>query len=173
MKRAFAVAGLMLMFSVVKLVAEEPDASLPSAAKLRAEGLRQAKENGKRVFLIFGSSGCGWCKVFEKYHADPEVGRTLDKHIVLVKVSTDENPGGEEMYLEYGKQRGVPAFSILDSDGKVLADSGGAGHNIGFPYERHEVEGYFTALRAACPRFSDDDEKLLRARLDEARPKKE
>jgi thioredoxin-related protein len=173
MKRTVAILVTLLAAIISVAFAEEPRANQPSANQLRAEGLEQAKREGKQVFLIFGSQGCGWCKVFDKYHSDPDVARVLDKHFVLVKVSTDENPGGEEMYNEHGKARGVPAFVILDAGGKVLADSGDGGKNIGFPYEPHEIEHYFTALKASCPMLIESDVELLRAKLKEVRPKKD
>jgi thioredoxin-related protein len=171
MKRMIAIVRALVAVFLSVAFAEEPNPS--SANQLRTVGLEQAKKEGKQVFLIFGSQGCGWCKVLDKYHSDPEVARALDKHLVLVKVSTDENAGGEEMYNEYGKARGVPAFVILDAGGKVLADSGDAGKNIGFPYEPHEIEHYFTALKTACPKLSESDVELLRAKLKEVRPKKD
>jgi hypothetical protein len=173
MKRTVAILGPLAAVLLSVAFAEEPKADQPSAKRLRAEGLELAKKERKQVFLIFGSQGCGWCKVFDNYHSDPGVARVLSKHIVLVKVSLDENAGGEEMYLEYGKQRGVPAFSILDVDGKVLADSGDTGKNIGFPYEPHEIEHYFTALKTAIPKLSESDVELLREKLKEVRPKKD
>jgi thiol:disulfide interchange protein len=152
MKRTIAILGPLVAVFLSVAFADEPKTNQPTANQLRTEGFDQAKKEGKQVFLIFGSQGCGWCKVFDKYHSDPEVARVLDKHLVLVKVSTDENAGGQEMYNEYGKARGVPAFVILDAGGKVLADSGDGDKNIGFPYQPHEIEHYFTALKTACPK---------------------
>jgi hypothetical protein len=173
MRLAIAILGTVIVSAPIVLQADEPKADGAPATKLRADGLKQAKADDKRVFLIFGSQGCGWCKVFDKYHADSDVARVLGKYLVIVKISTDENPGGQEMYLEYGKQRGVPAFSVLDSGGNVLADSGDGGKNIGFPYQPHEIEHYFTALADAFPAIRDSDIALLREKLKEVRPKKD
>jgi thioredoxin-related protein len=173
MTRAIVILGALIATALSAGFADEPNANEPSAVQLRTAGLAQAKQQGKQVFLIFGSQGCGWCKVFDKYHSDPDVSRILDQYLVLVKVSTDENAGGEEMYNEYGKARGVPAFVILDPNGKVLADSGDAGKNIGFPYEPHEIDHYFTALKTACPKMGPGDVDVLREKLKEVRPKKE
>ena len=173
MKRTIAVLGSLVAVFLSVAFAEEPKANQPTAKQLRTAGLEQANKEGKQVFLIFGSQGCGWCKVFDKYHSDPEVARVLDRHLVLVKVSTDENPGGEEMYNEYGKARGVPAFVILDAGGKRLADSGDDDNNIGFPYQPHEIEHYFAALKTGCPKLSESDVELLKETLKEVRPKKD
>jgi len=153
--------------------AEKPKAEGRPADELRAAVLKQATTEGKPVFLIFGSQGCGWCKVFDKYHGDPDVASVLSKHFGFAKVSIDENPGGDKMYLEYGKQRGVPAYSILAADGKVLADSGDEGKNIGFPYEPHEIAHYFATLTATCPALSESDAAMLRQKLNDVRPNQE
>ncbi|HEY2415579.1 MAG TPA: DUF255 domain-containing protein [Pirellulaceae bacterium] len=173
MRLASILLGTLIATTVTLVRADEPPTQGPPAIELRADGLKQAKNEGKRVFLVFGSSGCGWCKIFENYHSDPEVARVLGKYLVFVKVSIDENPGGDKLYLEYGKQRGVPAFSILDSDGKVLADSGDQDKNIGFPFQPQEIEQYFTALAAACPALSASEVVILRDKLNEVRPRKE
>src|SRR5262245_16814330 len=67
----------------------------PPAADLLADGLAKAKQDGRAVFLSFGSPTCGWCKYLEKYHARPAVEKTLARHLVFVKVDVVENPGGD------------------------------------------------------------------------------
>ena len=67
----------------------------------------------------------------------------------------------------------MPVFVILEAGGKVLADSGDGDKNIGFPYEPHEIEHYFAALKTACPKLSESDVELLREKLKDVRPKKD
>ena len=144
----------------------------PAAAELLAIGLAQAKKEDKRVFLIFGSPTCGWCKYFEKYHVDPEVSPVIGKHVVLVKVDIVDNPGGNDMYLKHGVDRGVPAWSILNVEGKVLSHSGNGRENLGFPYEPDEIVRYFKAFKQACPKLTDAEVELLTKKLKEIGPKK-
>src|SRR5947208_12796522 len=119
----------------------------PPADSLLADGLAKARQEKKRVFLVFGSPTCGWCKYLDKYHADPDVEKVVEKYLVRVKVDVVTNPGGDKLYEKYGEQRGVPAFTFLDPDAKVLSDSGGKGKNVGFPYEPQEIEHYFKAFK--------------------------
>lgn len=42
-----------------------------------------AKENNKKLFLVFGWEGCGWCRRLDKYHNDPKVKNILDKHFII------------------------------------------------------------------------------------------
>lgn len=160
-----AVAGLVLS-------ADEPKQKGPSADELLSKGMEQARKDGKRVFLIFGAPGCGWCKLFDKYHADAEVMKVLGKHIVLVKVDLAENAGGETLYKKYGSDRGVPAWTILDVESKVLADSGDGKDNVGFPAEPDEITRYFAALRKSCPNLADSEVTVLTQKLKEVNPKK-
>jgi hypothetical protein len=172
MARLVLTLGLMVVCGLPALAQEGAKKQEPSAADLLAKGLAQAQKEEKRVFLIFGSPGCGWCKLFDKYHADPEVSKVLGKHLVLVKVDIVNNPGGEEMYKKYGTDRGVPAFTILGTDSKVLADSGDGKENIGFPAEPEEITRYFQALRKTCPQLTETEIALLTSKLKEVHPKK-
>ena len=85
--------------------------------------------------------------MFEAYHADPAVSRILGKYLVIVDVDIAKNPGGREMYKKLGTQRGVPAWTVLDANEKVLADSGDGKDNVGLPYEPKET----TLLSSGIP----------------------
>jgi len=145
----------------------------PPAADLLAEGLVKAKKDDKRVFLIFGSPTCGWCKYLDKYHADAEVEEVVGKYFVLVKVDVVANPGGEVMYKQYGTDRGVPAWTVLAADASVVGNSGDGRENVGFPYEDKEVEHYIKVVRSAAPKLTDAEAKVLTKKLRDIGPKKE
>ena len=38
----------------------------------------KATSVNKNVIFVFGHKHCGWCRVFDRYHADPEIKRILD-----------------------------------------------------------------------------------------------
>lgn len=157
---------------------DDPKPKRESAADLLAAGLAQAKKDGKAVFLAFGSPNCGWCKYLDGYHARPAVQKTLGRHLVFVKVDVAESPGGEALYDRYAPgEGGVPVWVILSAEGKVLADSfedtKGGKENVGFPYEPHELAHYEKSLRAAVPKLTADEVKLLMGELKDAGPKRE
>src|SRR6516225_8729762 len=91
----------------------------------------------------------------------------MDKHFVLVDIDIVKTEGGEKAYEKYGPQRGVPAWTILDADQKVLADSMRNQQNVGFPYEPEEVDHFFDALKKSCPALSEEKLKVLKERLRE------
>lgn len=168
-------AFIALLLVVPQVRADDPkkEEKGPPADKLLADGLAQAKKDEKRVFLMFGSPTCGWCKYLDKYHADPEVTKVVGKYFVLVKVDVVTNPGGEEMYKKYGTDRGVPAWTVLAADAKVLTDSGDGQDNVGFPYEDKEIEHYVKAVRLAAPRMTEAESQVLVKKLRDTGPKKD
>jgi hypothetical protein len=91
----------------------------------------------------------------------------VEKHFVLVDIDVVKNAGGEKVYEKYGPQRGVPAWTILDADQKVLVDSMRDKQNVGFPYEPQEVTHFFDALKKSCPGLSKEELQVLKDRLQE------
>jgi hypothetical protein len=91
----------------------------------------------------------------------------VEKHFVLVDIDVVKNAGGDKVYEKYGPQRGVPAWTILDADQKVLVDSMRDMKNVGFPYEPHEVTHFFDAVKKSCPGLSEEDLRVLKDRLQE------
>ena len=87
--------------------------------------------------------------------------------MVVVDIDVAKNPGGEKLYEKYGEQRGMPAWTILDSDKKVLVDSMHKKENVGFPFAPHEVAHFFDVLKKTCPELSEAELKELKDRLDE------
>jgi Thioredoxin-like len=169
MTRYAAIVGVLL-FSCASCERPHPIDISGSAEILRDKALAQARKENKQVFVLFTSPACGWCQRFAEFHSDPEVRGVIEKHLVLLPVDIVETPGGEQMYMEHGTLRGVPAFSIISGHGMLLANSGDGEENLGFPVKPHEVEGYFAALKKSCPKFTDAEAELLRAKLDRLRP---
>jgi hypothetical protein len=143
----------------------EPRPSI--AEKTRAAALAQAKKDNKLVLLVLGLHDKSWCDRLDAYHADPAIRRVLEKYFVLARVDIEE-PGGMEMYAERG-ERGAPAFSILDSHGTVVSDSGQADENFGFPNNPEQVDRYIAALKVACPQITENDVAILRQKLEAMR----
>lgn len=148
----------------------------PTAAhQLRDAALAQAKAEGKRVFLWFAAKDADWCDRMDSFLADPKVDSTLANHLVQVKIDIHETEGGLQLYAEMGGDRGVPAFSILDPSGIILADSGSQDQasNIGFPTTEAELDGFDAALKTACPQMTAETLQLLRATLERLRDEHE
>src|SRR5438034_6219269 len=133
-RRALILAATtgVLLASGLSCSPTHPDIT-GSAELLRAAALDQAKKENKQVFLLFTEPGSDPCKRYDAYHADPDVMRIIGKHFVILKIDVIETPGGEHLFGEHGDRKTVPLFSILDSNGMLLANSADGGQNIGFP----------------------------------------
>src|SRR5439155_6721818 len=142
--------------------------NIPTAEKIRADAVAQAKKDGKLVLLVFAAHDKSWSDRLDAYHADADVSSVLGKHFVITRIDVEETPAGLEMYLEHAP-RNAPAFSILDSRGMILSDSGEGSQNVGFPNNAEQVDQYIAALRAGCPQLSEEDEAVLRAKLEQMR----
>lgn len=166
----FTIRDLLWFTVVVGLIvgwwADRRSPNVPTAEKIRADALAEAKAVGKGVMLVFAMRDQSWCDLLDKYHSHPNVSRVIGTHLVLARVDIAETPGGEQMYLEHGGMRGAPAFSILDSKGMLLADSGDVGQNVGFPNDAEQVDRYLAALKSACPKLSDEEVAVLREKLE-------
>ena len=94
------------------------------------EGLAQAKQDGRKVFVYFGRYGCGFCdKVNKESFSDPSIQKLYSENYVLVYVNSEGSkrmtlPSGEritEMQLgERMNTLGTPVFYFLDADGREL-----------------------------------------------------
>jgi thioredoxin-related protein len=170
MTRRIVVVGVLLVACTSCLGTSHPRIVPTVAENLLESAKTQAKKEGKRVFLLFTAPDSEWCECYERYHADSEVSRIIQKHFALAKIDVKETPGGEQMYLVNGMVRGVPAFTLLDHDGMFLATSGDA-DNIGFPSDAEQIDRYFECLKAACPNLTAEETAVLRQKLEEIRPK--
>jgi thiol:disulfide interchange protein len=126
------------------------------ATKLREAALARAKSEGKRVFLHFGAPWCGWCHKLEDWMARPEVAALLGKEFVDLKIDTERRLGGQEMLdaVRGSKDGGIPWFACLDADGNVLATSGAATENIGFPASADEMARFRSMLHKAATKLT-------------------
>jgi hypothetical protein len=163
---------LLLLLSAVLLGCSWPGTrSLPPSAaeQMRDDALRQAKREGKQVYVWFTTADSEWCQLLERFHRDPAVAAILWKHFVEVRIDFYQTSGGSYLYELTGNTRGLPAFSLLDTNGALVADSGSTDEasNIGFPTTDEQRERYALAIKTALPQVSDDELTLLKDKLRE------
>jgi thiol:disulfide interchange protein len=86
-----------------------------------AAALEQAGKEHKRVILDFGGDWCGDCQVLDIYFHQPPNEELLEKNFVKVNVNIGHIDTNLDIAKKYGVDlHGVPALSVLDSNGKVL-----------------------------------------------------
>jgi hypothetical protein len=168
---AVVLAGLVVGLGLV----DKRDDGLTAPILIRREALAEAKKQNKRLLLWFSAnyknlSGPDYCGFMERFHAEPEVAAVLGKYFVIKRIDIHEEFGGEQVYYQEGSDRGVPAFSLLDSTGNLLADSGkDEATNFGYPDTPEQLDAYCKAMKTACPDITDAELKLLRNKLIEIR----
>lgn len=91
-----------------------------------AEALTRAKKDNKRVLIQWGANWCGWCHILDRtFENDPKVRRTLAYEYEFIHVDIgqfDKHVDVAESYNADFKNNGVPYLTILDADGKVVAN---------------------------------------------------
>lgn len=143
-RRASILAtGLMLCWTGLTLptasaqTAAEPAAKQPEqpkqiydekadAKEQIAQALAKAKKENRRVLIQWGANWCGWCQMMHKlYETNGEVRKELlyEYDVVLIDIGKwDKNMDLATGYGADLKGKGVPYLTILDADGKALAN---------------------------------------------------
>lgn len=101
----------------------------PAEADAKKEienALQTAAAENKRVLLIFGANWCYDCHVLERALHEGSAGKIVTESFLLVHVDIGEGEKNPELVKTYRipLSKGVPAVSVLDSDGKLLYSSG-------------------------------------------------
>lgn len=91
-----------------------------------ADALARASKENRRVLIQWGANWCGWCHLLHGlFQDDPAVRRKLMYEYDVVLVDIGRFDRHMDLAAAYGadlKAAGVPFLTILDADGKVLAN---------------------------------------------------
>jgi thioredoxin-related protein len=156
------------------------DKSADTAAQL-AKAMEKAKQNDKRILVMFGGDWCGWChKLHELFASDAEIRKILSYEYVLVMVDTTA-PGAEALLAkckaalskeESQKTFGVPFLGVLDSSGKVVTAQRTDPLETGDHHDPARVKEFLNSqavtpkdaevvLRDGLARASSDDKRVF------------
>jgi thiol-disulfide isomerase/thioredoxin len=134
--------------------------------------LAAARKENRRVLVQWGANWCGWCRLLhDRFTSDRDLAKTLRYEYDVVLVDVGKMDKNADLAARYGadlKKNGIPYLTVLDADGKVLAnqptdpfetkDGGKNGHD---PKKLQE----FLKSHQATPRKAD---AVLQAALSEA-----
>ena len=112
-------AILLLIISVSPAVADDQEKEdLRSISWVGYnEGMSQARDFDKPVFIHFTAHWCSWCrKMKNETYTDPKVIRFMDENFVAVMADTEKLP---TLARKYGVES-LPTLWFLDSQGKGL-----------------------------------------------------
>ncbi len=153
--KALYMLLFLLLFQALgaqeKIVEEYPDVFV------------KAVEEKKSVMIIFDHPNCGWCRLFDKYHALPEVKEILSKDYLIQKIDISES--GEELW-EYYNFRGVPGWLIFSSKRDLISDGKTVdGEQIGYPLKQTEMDAYIEIIRKSSRHISKRQLAVLRKKI--------
>ena len=86
------------------------------------EALAKAKQEDKRVLLMFGANWCGWChKLHKLFESDAQIATKLKEAYVVVMIDVNKNHNAN-LNQRYGNPTrfGLPVLVVLDAAGKAL-----------------------------------------------------
>jgi uncharacterized protein YyaL (SSP411 family) len=101
----------------VKIYDETADAEAVVASALAA-----AKRENRRVLIQWGGNWCSWCVLLHnRFKSDPTLAKTLRYEYDVVHIDSKN----KKLLEKYGvdlSTAGVPYLTVLDADGKVVAN---------------------------------------------------
>jgi hypothetical protein len=110
------------------------------AHKLLADAQQQARQTGRRIWIIEGETRCAPCFTLARWLDDHHA--VLDRDYVFVKLLSgiDQNVPDVLESLHQRKGGGIPWYAIIDTNGRILATSENQDGTIGFPDDREGKE---------------------------------
>lgn len=153
-----------------------PHATASTAAaadEVRRELALSAGEN-KKLFLLFYASWCGYCRLFNRFLADPAAAAIINREFRVMHMRTLERApaqkalqldGADDLFGRYAKKaQGLPFFVLFNGAGGPLATSVSPldGRNIGFPIGKGDLEIFEKIIARAAPSITTSELATLR-----------
>ncbi|RJP41211.1 MAG: DUF255 domain-containing protein [Phycisphaerales bacterium] len=132
------------------------DTQADAAADIAAAAAR-AREDNKRVLLMFGFNECVWChRLHDLFESDRDLKKTLLYEYELVMVDNGRRPDGtmnnlavSEKYGHPAKTHGgYPALVVLDGGGKMLKTQGTGEFEVGPAHDPKKVLAFLNEWKA-------------------------
>lgn len=157
---------LVLMAGVAQAEEVTPTYASNAAEALVSTAMKQATTESKLLFMKSGWPGCGYCKMFDRYHHTPKVEKILSKYYVVVSIDIENMPDGKAVFTQFA-QPGGPSWAIVTPKKDVLVTSflNGDKGNTGFPVKPNELAHYLGALKKATPAITQQELDTLSAAL--------
>lgn len=121
------------------------------------EALKQAKQEGKPVFIDFYATWCGPCKVLaQTVFTDPEIKAYYDGHFVCLRVDVDK----EKKLANKYEIMSMPTLVFLNSKGKEVKRFSGLVHKKHFLNAGQEVCGERPTLPEMYKQYQKNERDL-------------
>lgn len=168
----------VVLLAALLCIAGVAFAGVPTADELLARAKTKAAAENKSIYVHFGASWCGWCKRLDAFLERPDIQPVFEKYFVPLKLVVQENeknkalenPGADALLKKVGGPEGLPFSAFLDAKGGLVvnskrASSAGDGRNIGYPYEKEEIDWFIVMIKKAAPKIADGDLRTIEAAL--------
>jgi thioredoxin 1 len=132
------------------------------ANMLLLEAQQKARRESKRVLTYFNIYGSDACKAFNAATLDPATQAVLEKAYVIRKIDVERNINGYEQLrkLKGNALATPPWMTILDGDGKPVAESG---NGVEFDPEQAGAAADWLISGSAGKLSAEDREALVKA----------
>ena len=110
------------------------------------EAVKEAKENGKHVFIQIGGNWCIWCARFNDFTTtDKSIDSLVNANFVVYHFNYSKENKNEALLEKYGfpQRFGFPVFLILDGKGNLLHTQNSSYLEKDKGYSKENVIGFF------------------------------
>lgn len=138
------VSGIAISQDLSKFKLYRPDEDAAKGIKL---AVKQAKKEGKHVFLQAGGNWCIWCARFNEFiTSDKQIDSIILKNYVVYHLNYSKENKNSKIFAKYGyaQRFGFPVFMILDGKGKLLHTQNSAYLEEGKGYSKAKVMEFFS-----------------------------
>jgi thiol:disulfide interchange protein len=135
-----------------------------------AAALAKAKKNNRRVLIQWGANWCHWCiKLHDVFKSDKDIAKELQYEYDVVFVDIGKTDKNLELVSKYGAtlKEGVPYLTVLDADGKPVANQETGSLEKGDVHDPEKVLAFLKKYEATKTPAAD----LLTAALAQAKEK--
>lgn len=108
--------------------------------------LKEARQNGKQVFIQLGGNWCSWCIAFHKFvEADSALSQALHTQYITYHLNYSPENKNTDLLKRFGfpQRFGFPCFIILNQKGDVIHIQNSAYLEKGKGYDRDKVLQFF------------------------------
>jgi thioredoxin-related protein len=113
-----------------------------------AKKIKEAKEQGKHVFIQIGGNWCIWCARFEDFvKNDPSVDSLVNTNYVVYHLNYSKENWNKSLLVKYKfpQRFGFPVFLILNGKGELLhTQNSGYLEDGKKGYDKEKVTGFLT-----------------------------
>jgi thiol-disulfide isomerase/thioredoxin len=174
-RRDLLISAAVLGIACLAPVSARGAAPVAADDEVRRE-LELSKGEGKRLFLLFYASWCGYCRLFDRFLADPAAAAIINREFRILHMRTLERSaaqkalqlaGADDVFTRFAKTpaAGLPFFVVFNGEGGPMATSLSPrdGRNIGFPIGKGDLDVFEKILARVAPAITTAELGVLRA----------